>query len=47
MKAQVTPYHATKDRPEIDWDWMRFEKAVESVEIPVLGTVAAGGSRGS
>ena len=42
MKAQAIPYHAKKARPIIDWDWIRFENAVESVEIPVLGTVAAG-----
>ena len=42
MKTQTIPYHAKKAWPIIDWDWMRFENAVESVEIPVLGTVAAG-----
>jgi len=42
MKEQVMPYHAKKVRQIIDWNWMRFEDAVESVEIPVLGTVAAG-----
>ena len=42
MKAQVTPYHAKKLRPVIDWDWMRFEYEVESVDVQVLGTVAAG-----
>lgn len=42
MKAQAIPYHAKKARPIIDWDWMRFEDAVESVELQVIGTVAAG-----
>ena len=42
MKAQVIPYHAKKVRQIIDWNWMRFEDAVESVELQVIGTVAAG-----
>jgi repressor LexA len=42
MRAQVIPYHAKKTRPVIDWNWMRFENAVESTEISVLGTVSAG-----
>jgi repressor LexA len=42
MKAPVTPYHAERSRPIVDWDWMRFEGAVGSVDVPVLGTVAAG-----
>ncbi|NVM23779.1 MAG: peptidase [Desulfobacterales bacterium] len=42
MKAQVTPYHAKKARPVVNCDWMRFEHEVESIEIAVLGTVAAG-----
>ena len=42
MKAQALPYHAKRTRPIIDWDWMRFDDEVESVDVEVLGTVAAG-----
>jgi len=42
MKEQIIPYTAKMTRPVIDWDWMRFEDEVQSVEIPVMGTVAAG-----
>ena len=42
MKEQVIPYHAKKVRPVFDWNWMRFEDEVESVDVAVTGTVAAG-----
>jgi len=42
MRAQVISYDAKRTRPIIDWDWVRFENEAESVEIQVLGTVAAG-----
>ena len=42
MKEQVIPHHAKKARPVIDWNWMRFEDEVESVDVAVMGTVAAG-----
>jgi repressor LexA len=42
MKAHAMPYHAKRFRPVIDWGWMRSKDAVESVEIQVLGIVAAG-----
>jgi repressor LexA len=42
MKAQHVLCHAKRIRPVIDWNWMRFEDEVKSVEIQVLGTVAAG-----
>ena len=42
MKEQIIPYTAKMTRPVIDWEWMRFEDEVQSVEIPVMGTVAAG-----
>ena len=42
MKEQVICYHAKKARPVFDWNWVRFENTVESIEIRVLGTVAAG-----
>ncbi len=42
MKAQVIAYEAKKARPIIEWNWTRFEDEVESIEVPLLGTVAAG-----
>jgi repressor LexA len=42
MKAQVTPYHAKRALPVIDWNWERLDGVSESVEVPILGTVAAG-----
>ena len=42
MNTQALPYHAKKTRAIIDWDWMRFDDKVESVDVAVLGTVAAG-----
>jgi repressor LexA len=42
MKEHAIPYYAKTSRPVTDWDWMRFQDEVESVEIQVLGTVAAG-----
>ena len=42
MKTQALQYAAKRTRPVIDWDWMRFDDEVESVEVTVLGTVAAG-----
>ena len=45
MKAQVIPYEAKKAVPVINWDWTRFEDEVESIEVPLLGTVAAGQPR--
>jgi len=42
MKGLVIPRNAKKARPIIDWNWTRFEEAPESIEVAVLGTVAAG-----
>jgi repressor LexA len=42
MKAQAIPYHGKRSRPIVNWDWIRFEDEAESIEISVLGTVAAG-----
>lgn len=42
MKARVIPHESRKDRRIIGWDWMRFSAGAESIEVPVLGTVAAG-----
>ena len=42
MKGLAITHNAKKARPIIEWDWTRFEDEVESVEVPVLGTVAAG-----
>lgn len=42
MKTQRIQYAAKRNRPIIDWDWMRFQDEVESVDIAVMGTVAAG-----
>jgi len=42
MKTQGIQYAAKRARPIIDWDWMRFDDEVESVDVAVLGTVAAG-----
>jgi repressor LexA len=40
MKAQVMPYQFK--RPIVNWDWGRSDIDPKSVEVPVLGTVAAG-----
>ena len=42
MHAQVIPYHAKKQIPVIDWDWCPIDAGLDSVEISVLGIVAAG-----
>ncbi len=42
MKTQGIQYAAKRTRAIIDWDWMRFDDEVESVDVAVLGTVAAG-----
>ena len=42
MKEQVISYDAKRTRPIIDWNWMRFQDAVESIDVAVMGTVAAG-----
>lgn len=42
MKTQGIQYAAKRTRPVIDWDWMRFQDEVESVDVTVMGTVAAG-----
>ena len=42
MKTQGIQYAAKRIRPVIDWDWMRFQDEVESVDVAVMGTVAAG-----
>lgn len=42
MSAQVIPYKTKKIRPVVDWDWMFCESEAESLEIPVMGTIAAG-----
>ena len=42
MNTQGIQYHAKRTRPIIYWDWMRFDDEVESVDVEVMGTVAAG-----
>ena len=42
MNTQGIQYAAKRTRAIIDWDWMRFDDEVESVDVEVLGTVAAG-----
>ncbi len=42
MRGQVIPYEMKRSRRVIDWEWMRFKVIAESIEIRVLGTVAAG-----
>jgi repressor LexA len=42
MKGLVIPHSAKKALPIIDWDWTHFDDTPESIEVPVLGTVAAG-----
>ena len=42
MNTQGIQYAAKRARAIIDWDWMRFDDEVESVDVEVLGTVAAG-----
>jgi repressor LexA len=42
MSQEVTAYRGKKGRPFIDWEWMGSEVEPEFVEIPILGTVAAG-----
>jgi repressor LexA len=42
MGTRIVPYEKKKTRPIADWNWMQFEVVPESLEIQVLGTVAAG-----
>jgi repressor LexA len=42
MNAQIISYNAKKHTPVIDLDWMAIQVSSAAVEIPVMGTVAAG-----
>jgi repressor LexA len=42
MSEKIVPYNGKKVRPVVDWDWMHCEMDPQSVEVPVMGTVAAG-----
>ena len=42
MGAKVVTYDEKKSGPVLDWNWMRCDVVAESVEVPLLGTVAAG-----
>jgi repressor LexA len=42
MSAKIISWHAKRDRPVFDWDWIRCEIDPEPIEIAVMGTVAAG-----
>jgi len=42
MEGLVITYSAKKALPIIDWNWTHSCDAPESIEVPVLGTVAAG-----
>jgi len=42
MTTQLIPYHQKRAVPVIDWNWERLDSVSESVEVPILGTVAAG-----
>ncbi|MBW2108206.1 MAG: hypothetical protein JRI36_06005 [Deltaproteobacteria bacterium] len=42
MSAQIIKYNTKQGQPIFDWDWMRCEIDPEPMEIPVMGTVAAG-----
>jgi repressor LexA len=41
MGARLLPFHK-KARPIVDWNWTLIDPVAGSVEIAVLGTVAAG-----
>jgi repressor LexA len=40
--ARVVPYDEKKSGPVLDWNWTRYDVVAGSVEVPLLGTVAAG-----
>lgn len=42
MTAKVIPYETKRARPVIGWDWILCDFETESIEVEVLGTVAAG-----
>jgi repressor LexA len=42
MGAEIIPYHKKRERSVVDWDWMQCVLDPQSVDVPVMGTVAAG-----
>ena len=42
MGARVVPHDEKKSEPVFDWAWTRYDVVAGSVEVALLGTVAAG-----
>jgi len=42
MGTQVLPHGRKQARAVIDWKWLRLDVVADSVDVDVLGTVAAG-----
>jgi repressor LexA len=42
MNAKIVSYNKKEVRSVVDWDWMRCEIDRQSVDVSVMGTVAAG-----
>jgi len=42
MCAKILPYNEKKARSVVDWDWMHCRIDPQSVDVVVMGTVAAG-----
>lgn len=42
MGTRIVRHEKKKARPIVEYDWMQFEVVPESLEIEILGTVAAG-----
>ena len=42
METKVPPFEKKKARAVADWSWVRLDVVADSVDVDVLGTVAAG-----
>ena len=42
MGTEIVSYEKKKVNPVIDWNWVRLDVLADSVDVDVLGTVAAG-----